>query len=275
MSPLTGSGLGKRRKRRGNGQLSHMRNNNLINGEPKMKNTMIANKQPDKMGKKMSLNKQGHGKIDYCDYTWNPISGRLNMSCTYCYMRQMEKRFPGIMKPTFHEKRLYEPLKLKKPSIIFVGSSGDMFGDWINHDLINQVLDVAANCERHTFLFLTKNPGKYQELEYIAHDNLWFGTTCDGTQNTADNLKILYDCTKMDQKWVSFEPLKAEPTTTQLWAYARGMNWFVIGADSTKGVEKPPVSWGKRILNFAEMCNIPVWVKDNWPELPRIKERPF
>jgi len=31
-------------------------------------------------------------KIDWCDMTWNPVTGCLN-SCPYCYARKIAKRF--------------------------------------------------------------------------------------------------------------------------------------------------------------------------------------
>ena len=33
-------------------------------------------------------------KIEWCDHTWNPITGCLH-NCEYCYARQMTKRFSG------------------------------------------------------------------------------------------------------------------------------------------------------------------------------------
>jgi Bacteriophage protein gp37 len=53
-------------------------------------------------------------------YTWNPVTGCLN-GCSYCYAAKMAKRFKQSFEPTFHEERLREPFKLKKPSTIFVG----------------------------------------------------------------------------------------------------------------------------------------------------------
>src|SRR5664280_2871172 len=69
-------------------------------------------------------------KIDWCDYTWNPVTGCLH-GCEYCYARRMDKRFgDGLFNPTFHQKRLDEPVKVKKSAKIFVGSVSDLFGNW-------------------------------------------------------------------------------------------------------------------------------------------------
>lgn len=215
------------------------------------------------------MNKQNADKIDFCTHTWNPISGCLH-ACPYCYMRRMEKRFPGTMKPAFHENRLLEPLKLRKPSIIFVGSSGDMFGEWVPEQQINQVLDVAANCPRHTFLFLTKNPNRYGEFRDRFTDNMWFGTTVDGEKRTKNNLADLEWSVDVKRRFVSFEPLLArvEPNLTNI-------QWVIVGANSNKGAAKPPQGWADVIIRKAIRCDIPVFLKNNYGYPIRIKEVPF
>jgi protein gp37 len=40
------------------------------------------------------MNKQGKGKIEYLDYTFNPVTGCLH-GCDYCYARDITKRFGG------------------------------------------------------------------------------------------------------------------------------------------------------------------------------------
>lgn len=217
------------------------------------------------------MNKQGPGKIDYCDYTWNPISGCLH-SCNYCYMRRMEKRFPGITEPIFHPRRLSKPMAKKNPAVIFAGSSGDMWGEWVNSEWIDDVLDITVFCPQHTFLFLTKNPGRYHGLNFA--DNCWLGTTVDGLHFTTNNLSILSRIPHKN-KWVSFEPLKAEIPNNILDSARWAAGWFVLGADSSRRAEPPDTDWGIKIITAANVWGIPVFVKDNWPELPRLKERPF
>lgn len=87
-----------------------------------------------------SMNKT---KIEWTDYTWNPITGCLH-GCDYCYARKIAERFPKAFPqgfaPAFHQERLQEPIKLKKPSKIFTVSMGDMFGDGLPayHDAFNK-----------------------------------------------------------------------------------------------------------------------------------------
>ena len=214
------------------------------------------------------LNNQKNGGIETCDYTWNPIAGCLHR-CHYCYMLRMEKRFPGIMDPTFKPHYLTDPHKKKKPAKIFVGSSGDMWGEWVNHDHILAVLDSCEQTPQHTFQFLTKNPMKYMEFPQI--DNAWYGTTCDGTEQTEDNIIVLglSDQGYRSIRFVSFEPLLA-PVDPDLF----GISWIIIGANSNKGAEKPPKEWADHLIDLARKSGIAVFVKDNYNYPERIKEFP-
>ena len=220
------------------------------------------------------MNRQGPNKIDWTDYTWNPISG-CQHGCEYCYLKRMETRFPGRMKPDYHPDRLDQPTKVKKPSLIFTGSSGDMWGEWVDRDHINSVLNVCDKAPQHTFQFLTKNPSRYGQFYFQLPDNCWYGTTVDGTERTKNNLEDLMVFTKRHHhitRFVSFEPLlkRVEPDLS-------GISWVIIGADSNKGAQKPPVEWAIAIVDEARRLHIPVWLKNNYPgqcSLKKLKETP-
>jgi len=214
------------------------------------------------------LNKQGQDKIDWTDWSANPISGCLH-GCDYCYMHRMEKRFPGIMKPAFHPHRLDDLKKLKKPSKIFVGSSGDMWGAWVPDEWIEAVLDVVRHCPQHIFQFLTKNPVRYGDFPPLP--NAWYGTTVDGTKRTKNNISLLVQgiqpCSAI--RFVSFEPLLA-PVVPDLF----GISWAIVGANSNHGAKKPPDRWANQIIDNAHYWDCAVWVKDNYKYNERIKEFP-
>jgi len=121
------------------------------------------------------MNPQGKNGIDWCDYTWSPVTGCLH-GCFYCYARRLARRlgtggysakptvarpgevFPAGFSPTFYPHRLSEPARIKKPSRIFAVSAGDLFGEWVPGEWIRAVLAVARQCSRHTFILLTKTP---------------------------------------------------------------------------------------------------------------------
>ena len=143
-------------------------------------------------------------KIDWCDSTWNPVTGCLH-GCEYCYARRIAERFSTAMampdfellvpvdephpvyelsepvrhdfhgnkrepypygfQPTFHRYKLDEPQHWKKPRNIFVCSMADLFGDWVPDEWITDVFRSCDAAPQHRFLFLTKNPGRYCHLE--------------------------------------------------------------------------------------------------------------
>ncbi len=104
--------------------------------------------------------------IPWADYTWNPVTGcsPVSRGCENCYARVMAKRLKAMgvpayadgFKPTFHPEKLDEPLKLKKPSRIFVASMGDLFHPAIGDRAIGAVWGIAHKCTQHTFVVLTK-----------------------------------------------------------------------------------------------------------------------
>lgn len=215
------------------------------------------------------LNKQGPGKIDYCDFSFNIISGKCQNNCPYCYMIPMWTRFPELAKVKFKEH--YLDVKLpKKPCKIFIGSSTDMWGTWISSKWIQKVLDFVENNPQHIFQFLTKNPKRY--YDFNLPDNGWYGTTVDGTFKTFDNLFHLTHSAQGQLKFISFEPLIESPMISS--AFSK-IDWIIIGADSSKGAKKPPFKWADFLMREAKENNIPVWIKDNYKYPKTIKEFPL
>ncbi len=79
------------------------------------------------------------------DYTWNSVVG-CRRNCYYCYARELNNRFKFIKKwnkPQFFEERLEQPGKVKKPSVIFVGSMCDLFGEWVPDEWIDKIIEVC------------------------------------------------------------------------------------------------------------------------------------
>jgi len=200
------------------------------------------------------LNKQGPKGIKYCQYTWNPVSGYCFHQCPYCYMRPIWKRFRQLNATTFRNAYLRDRFP-KKPSVIFVGSSTDLFGDWVHSEWIQEILDVVAEKD-HTFLFLTKNPKRYAEFEFPK--NAWCGTTMDGREETALNGRVLDSCKKA-KTWVSVEPMLAEIDFQELLF----TDWVVIGCDSRKGAKKVPQEWIHSLYMDLLTVSMPVFIKEN------------
>ena len=253
-------------------------------------------------------------KIDWCDSTWNPVTGCLH-GCEYCYARKIAERFGGCDKgstygmycqatwrrvnpessreeaifeidakcppiklhfdpktqimhtpkapypwgfsPTLHREKMNVPQTWKKPRTIFVCSMADLFGAWVPDEWIKEVFDACRKAPQHRYLFLTKNPTRYDELEdagLITPDdhNFWLGSTV--TVETRDRLHF---CSWM-HTFQSCEPMLAP------WPPAGKPNdesvrngwlpeWVIFGAETgnRKGKVIPEKAW---VDNAVQMC---------------------
>ena len=233
-------------------------------------------------------------KIDWCDSTWNPVTGCLHR-CEYCYARGIANRFgfgayepnidervliepavsagkkvpyPFNFDPTFHKYRLNE-YQNKKGRNIFVCSMADLFGDWVPDEWIEEVFRACDNAPQHNYLFLTKNPFRYEILHQKGilrkRDNMWYGYSMP--KNGCD---YWYD--SQYKTFESMEPLLEMVAVPH-------SKWTIIGAETGRRKNKvvPERKWIEHIVNKCREGNIPVFMKsslaDIWGE-PLIQELP-
>lgn len=249
-------------------------------------------------------------KIDWCDASWNPVTGCLH-GCEYCYARRMIDRFkmsskdmgerystigknqdifrsprtgdalvvlkepyqsgligdqtgklktepyPAGFNPTLHLYRLDIPRRWKRPRTIFVCSMADLFGEWVPDDWIIDVLNACRLAPQHRYLFLTKNPDRYDELEDkdIITDkdtNFWLGSTV--TVETRDKLhynKALHtfqSCEPMLAPW----PQAGTPNPVSM-QEGYMPEWVIFGAETGNRKDKvvPEKAW---VDNAVQMC---------------------
>lgn len=154
--------------------------------------------------------------IEWTDATWNIINGCSVSSpgCTNCYAMKLAgtrlKHVPSRTGLTvdskagpvwngqtrFNEAILDQPLRWKRPRMIFVCAHGDLFHESVPDEWIDRVFAVMALAPQHTFQVLTKraarmrdymnSPETARRIAKVALDNdtLW------GVRGR-DTLKIL------------------------------------------------------------------------------------
>ena len=206
-------------------------------------------------------------RIDWCGYSWNPVTGCLH-GCPYCYAKKIAMRFDGHFDPTFHEERLDGPMKVKKPSRIFLGSMTDMFGDWVKREWWEKVAETIRKCPQHTFFVLTKTPqhiSRFMDMLWPLN-NLWLGVSVE-SQDFMWRISGLRTATAgyPNRLFVSFEPLLGT-TGQDIMTSLIDIRWVIIGAQ-TNPERQPDPAWVDGIIAAAHYWHIPVFMKGNlkWP----------
>jgi len=198
-------------------------------------------------------------KIEWCDYTINPIKGLCQGGCWYCYARRMYKRFKWPQEVTYRPGELNKIATIKKPSRIFIGSTHDLLGEWIPDKWIFDIITKLQTYPQHTFLLLTKNPLRYTKFTF--RDNFWCGITNDAKEELgkkfAENVVAFRN---KKNTFISFEPLLGD------WGeIPSNCKWVIIGAltGPQANTYYPREQWIRRIINEADRLNIPIFMKDN------------
>jgi protein gp37 len=212
-------------------------------------------------------------KIDYVDYSWNPVWGCKN-DCPYCYARKTAERFGQSFEPHWKEKNFNRGMP-KKPSWIFVNSMSDV-AYWKKSWLLRTLSRIEINPE-HRFLFLTKIPPCYEDRLFTSHvfPNVWLGVSVTN-QNTMSALADLIFDTTWDEKYklvLSIEPILAPIDTYVI------PDWLIVGAETGNRKDKviPEREWIENIYDYCQRMNVPIWMKDNLKNIWKdklIQERP-
>lgn len=202
--------------------------------------------------------------IEWCDYSWNPITG-CTRRCVHCYAMRMAYRLRGRFgypeddpfKPTFHPERLDEPSKLNKPSRIFVCSMGDIFDPAVKSIWVKSVLEMIKKCPQHRFLILTQCP---ENIVFPFPKNCFVGVTVKH-QSEINRVDVLIKKLAGQPeiiKFVSFEPL-LEYISPKL----EGIDWVIIGALTGRKQKNFSLEWVLKIMRETELLNIPIFLKNN------------
>lgn len=197
-------------------------------------------------------------KIEWTDYSWNPITGCLH-GCWYCYAYKMFQRFHRSFEPTFHPERLDQLGKVKKPSKIFACSVADPFAKWTPQSWVMEMLNAMERHKHHIYQMLTKQPQDINP-DYDLHRH-WVGVTVNDQSETWKLDHILKLNAKV--RFASFEPLLGEITSD-----LSDFEWIIVG--KLTGSKKVPLKreWVEKIIKEARSHDIPIFIKNNvnWPE---------
>lgn len=191
--------------------------------------------------------------IAWTDATWNPVTGcdKASPGCDNCYALTMARRLQAMGQPRYqldgdprtsgpgfgvscHEDVLSQPLRWRKPRMIFVCSMSDLFHPKVPAEHIAKVWSVMAATPWHVYQVLTKRSARMRSLlnsaEFTAEvrreverrststtsavldlrrcplPNVWIGVTVEDQERAEQRIPDLLE-TPADVLWVSAEPL--------------------------------------------------------------------
>ena len=140
----------------------------------------------------------------------------------------------------------------------------DLFGPWVPTRWIVEVLDACWAAPQHRYLFLTKNPARYEELDRLAllprEENFWFGVTATDHQTMMYAMRCLpawkYNI------FISIEPMLGN---IKLFEAEQVPSWIVLGAMTGPGSNRhqPKPEWVEALARDAADTAVPVFMKDS------------
>ena len=221
----------------------------------------------------MSANKTN---IPWTDASWNPVTGctKVSPGCAHCYAERFAERWRGIERHPYeqgfdlklHPKRLTQPGRWTKPSMIFVCSMADLFQSRVPNDYLARVFRVMLANYQHTFQVLTKRTARMRA--YInalggVPPHIWVGTTAEDQQRADERVPELRR-TKAAVRFISAEPL-LEPIRFDL----RGIDQVIVGGESGPSFRPMDPAWALDIKDQCRVAKVPFFFKQHAAVRPK------
>ncbi|MDV2493983.1 hypothetical protein CMU02_14800 [Elizabethkingia anophelis] len=205
--------------------------------------------------------------IEWTEITWNPTTGctKVSNGCKNCYAERwanmQHKRginqYRNGFELTLATERLNDPLKWKKPQIVFVNSMSDLFHNKVENDYIKKVFSVMNNTPQHTYQILTKRIERVKELadNIFWSDNIWLGVSVENTE-FVERIEILKKI-PAKIKFISFEPLLGDVKYNDF----TDIDWVLVGGESGGKARKVEKEWIKSIIDNCKRQNTAFFFK--------------
>jgi len=232
--------------------------------------------------------------------TWNPTTGcdKVSPGCDHCYALAFAKRLQAMGSPayrgdgdprtsgpgfalTLHPARLEQPLRWRRPQLVFVDSMSDLFHPRVPDGFLADVLDAMARARWHTYFVLTKRPARMAVAlagrRPLPH--VWWGTTVESDEHVrrADRLRA----TPAAVRFLSLQPLLGPLPNLDL----TGLDWVYAGGESGPSARPMDSAWVRDIRDRCVAAGIPFLFKQwggrtrnaggrlldgrTWDEMPR------
>jgi protein gp37 len=210
-------------------------------------------------------------KIEWTNATWNPVTGctKISAGCDNCYAERFAERFRGVKNHPFttgfdltlRRDRLEQPLKWRKPMMIFVNSMSDLFHKEIPREFIDSVFDTMEKATWHTFQVLTKRSSllrDYVNQRYrnnLAPQHIWLGVSVEDGKRVS-RIRHLQGANAAT-KFLSVEPLLGSLGTIDL----SGIDWVIVGGESGPHFRSMQEVWALEVLEQCKKHAVPFFFK--------------
>ena len=198
--------------------------------------------------------------IGWADYTINPVKGLCPMACPWCYARRMYKRFGWETEIRYEPAAMVDLGKMPDGSRVFWGSTIELFGEWVQRYVMEQIFEACEKMDNLTHLFLTKQPHNLARYSPFP-DNCWIGVSVAANGDASLAYQGLSQV-EAGGRFISFEPLHGQIGTDELRQLAKVTNWWIIGAQTPYSKKTAPrIEWVREIVDVADKAEIPVFLK--------------
>ena len=206
-------------------------------------------------------------RIEWTEVTWNPVTGctKISSGCDHCYAERMSRRLQAMgvekyrdgFRVAVHPETLREPLRWRKPRVVFVNSTADLFHRAIPTAFIERVFAVMNEASAHTFQVLTKRARRALTLSRRLRwtPNIWLGTSIE-SEGTLFRLPFLRE-TVAQTKFLSLEPLPGPLPGLDL----AGMDRVIAGGESGPGARPMAADRVRQIRDDCRRSGTPFFFK--------------
>lgn len=205
--------------------------------------------------------------IEWTESTWNPVRGctKVSQGCKNCYALTFAERWRGIAGHPYEQgfdlrlvpEKLEEPLRWRKPRVIFVNSMSDLFHEDIPISYIRKVFTVMKRASWHTFQVLTKRADRLRELapRLSWPKNVWQGVSVEN-ERYAVRARRLRDVPAA-VRFLSVEPLLGPIERLPL----EGISWVIVGGESGHRHRPVKPDWVRGIRDQCLAAGVPFFFK--------------
>ena len=209
--------------------------------------------------------------IEWTDATWNPVTGctKITAGCDNCYASRFAERWRGIeghpfehgFDLTLRPERIGQPLKWKRPRMIFVNSMSDLFHKGVPKAFIDRVFDSMESADWHVFQLLTKRSSRmrdYLRIRYagrLAPSHIWCGVSVEDSKGAARIAHL--QAAPAAVRFLSVEPLIGPVGPVDL----SGIHWVIAGGESGPGARILNIEWARDIRDQCETQGVPFFFK--------------